>query len=608
MARGADGSVETGWDRLDARAVIVSAATLLTMARAIRGWAIYPSWFFLDDYNLLHDARDRPLGPAYLFEAYNGHFMPAGRLVAWVVQTSGPVNWTLAATVTLVLQLLASAAAWWMLTTLFGMRWSVLAPFALYLYSALTFPAVMWWAAALNLVPVQASLFASTAAWVLHLRTGRRRWLWCMVGCLVFGLAFDVKAALIIPVLLYVGLAYFESGPLSAARPLRAESVGLDRGAVRPVIAYATYYLTSVPLVAGRSDGGEIADIAGTMLGTSSPATVLGGPWRWTNPSPPTAYVDTPAWAVNVSWIIIIAVVASPCLRFKRAGRAWVLLTAYLVALLGLLVTSRGDTFGSLIGLELRYLTDAACVTTLCLGLAFLPVIGSVESSEPREPALLTRAAPRATVRVLTALVVVGGVISSTQYARYWHHDNASQSYLHNLAQDLRAYGRVDLADQPAPDAVLSHLTAPLNTTRRLAELLTEEVSFPSSSPNLVVVADDGGLRRAQIDLGVTSLPGPTPNCGWRVTEDGLTVPLAGRAFEWTWWMRVGYLASADSPVTVTAGRTTVETSVRAGLNSLYVKAEGSFTSVRFDGLDPGTTLCVDTVEVGQPIPGATLS
>ena len=78
-------------------------------------------------------------------------------------------------------------------------------------------------------------------------------------------------------------------------------------------------------------------------------------------------------------------------------------------------------------------------------------------------------------------------------------------------------------------------------------------------------------------------------------------------AFAWVWWIRVGYLGSQDSPVVVTAGSSTVATTVEAGVNSLYVKVEGSFDSIRIDGLDPGTTLCVDKIEVGQPTPGGAL-
>ena len=192
-------------------------------------------------------------------------------------------------------------------------------------------------------------------------------------------------------------------------------------------------------------------------------------------------------------------------------------------------------------------------------------------------------------------------------YAGYWHHDNASAQYMHNLQEDLRSHGAVDLVDQQVRERVLSQLSAPRNTTRELAELVSDDVTFPASTPRLAVVADDGRLKKAQIELGVAASPGPDPDCGWQVTDDGATIPLSGRAFEWRWWVRIGYLASADSPVTVAAGRTRSETSVQQGINSLYVRVDGTFTDVQLVGLDPGTVLCVDAVEVGQPIPGAPL-
>ena len=85
-------------------------------------------------------------------------------------------------------------------------------------------------------------------------------------------------------------------------------------------------------------------------------------------------------------------------------------------------------------------------------------------------------------------------------------------------------------------------------------------------------------------------------------------MPLAGRAFQWQWWVQVGYLASADSPVTVSAGDSERRhRRYSAGSNSLYVRVDGTFDEVRFDGLDDDTMLCVDTVEVGQPVPGEVL-
>ena len=198
-------------------------------------------------------------------------------------------------------------------------------------------------------------------------------------------------------------------------------------------------------------------------------------------------------------------------------------------------------------------------------------------------------------------------LISSAGYARYWHSDNASDAYMHNLAADLKAQGSVDLADQQVADDVMSNLAAPNNTVRRLTSLLSDQVAFPRTSTRLAVVAPDGTLRQALVRPGVVSRPGPSQDCGWLVDERGRDIPLTGRAFPWVWWARIGYLASEDSAVQVSAGSERVDANVQAGLNSLYVRLDGTFDTVRIDGLDNGTTLCVDTIEVGQPAPGGRL-
>jgi len=244
----------------------------------------------------------------------------------------------------------------------------------------------------------------------------------------------------------------------------------------------------------------------------------------------------------------------------------------------------------------------------LCLGLAFLPLRGSVESSAARTEPLLTVAVPRAGLVALLVLVCGSGLISSALYARHWHSGNASDAYVHQLAADLKAEGAVDLADQPVAEDVMSHLAAPNNTVRRLSSLLSDQVAFPRTSPRLAVVAPDGSLQRALIGPGVVSRPGPRQDCGWPVGEQGSDIPLTGRAFPWVWWARIGYLASRDSAVRISAGSDSVEASVQAGLNSLYVRLDGTFDTVRIDGLDNGATLCVDTIEVGQPTPGGRLS
>src|SRR4051812_46820413 len=141
-----------------------------------RGWALFPSWFYTDDYRLLYDARSRGLSWSYLTAPFDSQFMPVGRLVAWVVASGGTLDWTLAVSLTLLLQGIASLTCLAMLCSLFGARPGVLVLLATYLTTAMTLPATMWWAASLNQLPLQAVLFGGLTVGVRYLRTARLRW------------------------------------------------------------------------------------------------------------------------------------------------------------------------------------------------------------------------------------------------------------------------------------------------------------------------------------------------------------------------------------------------------------------------------------------------
>ncbi len=595
----------------DSPQLVIGAGALMIVAQlAFRAWALYPSWFYVDDYNLLLDAQGEHLDAGYLLDPYNSHLMPGGRLIAWLVADSGQLNWGLAATLTLVAQAVAGVAALWMLTTLFGARWAVLAPLSLYLTSAMTVPAMMWWTASLNQVPLQCAFFLAVCTWVRYLRTGRRRWLLATTAAVSLGLFFYVKALLIFPVLAFITLAYFASG----------SSLQRVRGAIRrfwpavvvggaTVAAYLAYYVSHVEEPFTETSASLIGRLADSMLGTAFISAVVGGPWRWAPNALPNAFADPPAWTLHIAWVLVVLIVLYGALRRTGSLRAWVLLLGYLVGLLVLLLNSRAPVYGSNIGLQYRYLTDAACAVALCLGLAFLPICGAEQASRPRDEPLLRLRVPTWGAAALVAVICASGVLSTVRYVGYWHSDNASDAFVHNLQADLRAQGEVDLADQTVPEAVIPGIFAPDNAVHRVTSLVSNRVSFPDASPRLAVVGEDGTLHSALIDEAITSRKGRIPDCGWLVNDDdsGRTIPLTGSAFLWEWWIRIGYLASQDSTVDVIAGSSHVTTTVDAGLNSLYVKVKGTFNSIHITGLDPGTTMCVDTVEVGQPVPGRRL-
>lgn len=588
--------------------VVGSGIVMLVLQLLLRAWQLYPSWFYTDDYRLLDDATGTPFSLDYLLAPYDSQFMPLGRALAWVVAQSGHVNWTLTATLTLGLQLLASAACLWMLATLFGARPAILLPLGLYLTSALSVPGTMWWAASLNQLPLQAVLFAATAAWVRYLRSTGLGWLGLTLLILGVGMLSYVKTLLVVGVLAFIVLAYFSTGGP------RARVVGAVRRYWPAAVAagvlsggFAAYYLLEVPSVFAGPTVQVAIDLANTMIGTAFPSGLLGGPWRWDDANPPAAVADPPAAMVHLTWVAIALVVAVVYLRRRRSLRAWAMLAGYLVAAYVLLLVSRAPFTGGYGGLEYRYVTDVAAAAVLAVALATMPLLGAVESSEARDEPLLTVAPRPVVIGCLTAVVCASGVVSTVRYSSVWHHDHPGASFTQRAMSGLKGQGIVYLADQVVPIEVVPVVSAPLNQTSRLLPLLVDNVRFATVASDLVILEDDGTPMRAEVDPVISSLPGPTPNCGWAVRRGHLTIPLDDPVYDYDWWIQIDYLASADDLMTVRTGAAVTEIPISRGLHTVFLQSDTDFRSVDLGGLQPGTTVCVDSIEIGTLEPAGAL-
>lgn len=583
----------------------LAAALLVAGSLALRAWVVVPSYFFLDDYVYLSDARSGPTGLDWLLAPYNGHLMPAARALIWWVDRQGPADWGAAASTSLALQAAASVAFAWMLVRFFGARPAVLVPLALFLSTAITVPALVWWAAAINLAGVQAALFCALGCWVEVMRTRRLRWLVGTVASVAVGLAFDVRGVLALPVLLAVSVAYFTTGgPRQRLRTLLGEHLlpllvlaGLGG-------AYTAYYLVAVEGVTSWPQPGDAVVLLAVALGATLPLGAVGGPWRWTPGAPPTALADTAPGAVLVAWLVLGVAVVWLARRRVRTLRGWAVAVTY-AAVLVLLVAGTRSEAGTAAAREYRFLVESGGLLALALALAVLPVPGAPGSSAPRTRTAVAGPRPT-TVLLAVGAVVVGGIVSTVGYARSWHDDNASAPYVQRLAADVDALGPVDVAETRVPRRVLDPLAFPRNNTRTLLEALDSPARLAAASTDLHVVADDGSLRRAAVAATTLSSPGPVPGCGWQVRPGApVRVPLEQPVAGGPTWLRVAFLAGEGVQVEVDAGGTVVREPLRPGLGSLFLLHAGGFDGVDVSVTDGSGDLCVDRVEVGELVAGA---
>ena len=345
------------------------AAALVVLQSGLRAWVGYRGYFFLDDFAFTGMAADHSLTDlhGFLLHPYNSHLMPGAFVEVWVLTALWPLNFAAVMTVGVVLQVVVAYAFYRLLTELFGTRPAVLVPFALFLFSPITLPAFVWWAAALNQLPQQLAMITALWCQVRYLRTGRTR-----IGILgavatLAGLLFSEKTLLTVPLVAAFTLFWFARG--GALRRLSSCWQAHWRvWAAYLVISvpYAGYYLIEVPSP-GRSpvSGGDILRLFGSSFGHALDPGLLGGPWTWRPVGFVGALADPGPIGTWVAGFVVAVVAVGSVVWHRHAVFGWLLGIGYALLALGLLAVSRATFIGPLIGDEYRYVTDVAAVAVV---------------------------------------------------------------------------------------------------------------------------------------------------------------------------------------------------------------------------------------------------
>lgn len=584
--------------------MVLGAGLLLVLVQiGFRAWALAHGYFYGDDYEFLTDATGRGLSVHGLVEPHAGHLMPGGLLLSWVLAHAGAFNWSAAVVLLVVLQLAASLCCLWMLVRLFGTRWQVLPLLALYLFSSLTLTGYMWWAAAINQLPAQIAFFVAVTLHVEHLRTRRLRHALGTAVMLVAGLLFYEKVVLVVGPLFFLTVLWFprrSTGHLRRAR--QAVRTYWRALALYAVVAggYLAYYLTQVPSPVAGDGPVPYGDVADAMVRRSLGTALVGGPWHWSSANAPLGLVDAPDWAVTGAWVLLALGIAHVVHARRADWRAALLVVPWVFASFVLTAQSRGATFGGVVGLELRYLADAAPVLTLAIGLFCLRL---AERETP--PAAVHAATPadhgrwrRGLVVAGVLALVAGAAVTNVRYVAMWREPFAAKTFTRNVIDQSRE-APLRVADEPVPDAVLGGAIFPANLPSRMFRPLGDRVVALDRGNDLDILGTDGGVYPPIVAGGAESAPGPATNCGYAVDSSAaVPVEMTGAPQQVFWWLEISYLSAGDGTLTVSIDGTEHEVELEQGTHRFFLKGEGSVQDLSMSSSD--TAVCVDRVSVGD--------
>ena len=151
-------------------------------------------------------------------------------------------------------------------------------------------------------------------------------------------------------------------------------------------------------------------------------------------------------------------------------------------------------------------------------------------------------------------------------------------------------------------DIVTTGFYGELTAQSQIFAPIRSGVRFGKSVTTLYGFDADGHLV-PQVLVGVTTIPGPLPGCGWGVVPNQETyafLPLKIPFLPLT--VQIAYLAGADTTMTVQLGTTTTIVPLSKGPHDVYFPMAAGGAVMVLSGTGPGVAVCVDHVTMGQRV------
>ena len=600
------GSPDRGGDRLSAwlgpltgPRVLQAGALLIVLQLVLRGWVAWGGYFWMDDLIAEGRATRIPLlSSEFLLHNHDGHFMPAGFLVAGLVTKLAPLQWWPIVIGLVLMQAIAAFAVLRLLRLLLGDRPLILFPLALYLFSPLTLPAYSWWMAALNALPLQAGMAWVVGDAVLLLRTGR--WRYAVSGSVVFAVTLSFfEKSVVVPVVAFAVAVLLrrlagDSAPIvSALRMGRWLWIGL--ATVTGVWGLVYSHVVGSPAIGPDGAGSvpqAVALVRNGIFRGLFPALV-GGPLTWAEGG---LWADPPTTVTLFALAVVVLAVVWTSRTRRGVGVVWWMVAGYVAASAAAMVAGRLTVMtADVLSLSLRYFTDSIVVVIIAIAIIAL---SPVRDDLPQQ-SVFTPSGRRivATGAAVAFLVACGW--STVVYGRGWE-EASTRDYLTTAEASLAETADVPMLDQTVPENVMWLLASPYNLASWVFAPLENRPEFSRTTPRLRMLDDEGHLVDGRVEPLRSIKPGPFEGCGYAVSATrAATVDLDGPVVPWEWTVQLNYLSGGDGTLEIALDGKSVRAPIEKGPHSVYVRVVGGGEKLTLRMRTSGVILCLDSGRVG---------
>jgi hypothetical protein len=594
-----------------------AAFGLIVLAVAVRAWVASRGFLIFDDFMLASRAMESKLSLDHLLAAVNEHVMPVGVLIVWLVTRGvGLAHWPYVVLLAVGYAVLG-IAFYRLLRLVLRPGWGQLVPLGLLMFSPLTLEATSMALTGLTVLPMLLAMVLAIGAQVRYVRTRRVRHLVTLALSLIFGLLFFEKSLLIAPLIFLLTVFLFTTGA-----PLRGSVETARRfwpaWLVLTVVSvgYLALYTSIISSSAQQpSSTGTVLTFWRQLVGHTLLPGLFGGPWQWL-PSGDVAPLaepgEGPRW---LSWVALVAVVAITVRARRAAIRAWLLLLAYVLLVLGLFTLTRLSTdFAPWVGLAPRYVCDVVVVAALCLGVALMGLADPADRQPvaPGDPHPVTPARgsqPRPRGQAAMIVVVLAGLLLSAAWSTVRFGDlwavKDGQAFLRTAEAELaKAPTGTVFLDRPVPETVQASFFYPYQMYSRFFLPARRQPTIVDMAEHPSVFDDSGRIRPAWVQ-GANITPGADPWCKAHKIVGGGSVrlPLDDPVLNQRWIVRIGYLGGGGpSTAELRLGYGRRSFTVQPGLHQIFFVLDGGGDAVELTIQNTDVWLCTNDITVGRAV------